>query len=274
MASTSLRFSPGQIIKQNQKLAQRLKNKKANHGFKKVQTLSGPASLLSAAAVSKRYPPIAFVKEGALPPVPSTTAALNNGNNGSTSTGAKKWSIRKSVHQAAQLDIFFPLPSLSQPSFAPQNPSQSTADDDMVAESEYWDADYDPSMPTDYKTYKDDSIEIMREAVDWSLYLEVYYSTSTIPAASTTSATAPGQGEGAEPATEEGAGKDGVVQYKHNFGKRILLKQGWSQGQGLGASAQRQGILKPIRMKAERNRGRRGYGRIVDSNKNNHKNKK
>lgn len=55
---------------------------------------------------------------------------------------------------------------------------------------------------------------------------------------------------------------------KKDFAKRILLRYGWTPGQGLGVQ-DRQGITKALRLKLNRNRsgGMGGRGRIIDKNK-------
>lgn len=77
-------------------------------------------------------------------------------------------------------------------------------------------------------------------------------------------ATAPTAAD-ASPEAEESEDEGNARPGRKNFAKRLMEKQGWKAGQGLGRGGS--GITKAIQMVAAKGKGNAGRGKIIDKNK-------
>jgi hypothetical protein len=129
-----------------------------------------------------------------------------------------------------------------------------------VKDEEYWDAPYNPFQPTDYKRYKE-SDEYLIEQHEWNLFLveKGYIAEQRLPRSETIS------NMGHLDRTGSVVGERSLTP-TGNYGRKILEKFGWKQGQGLGASEERQGIKTALRL-APVDRMKRKIGRIIDDNR-------
>jgi len=143
-------------------------------------------------------------------------------------------------------------------SYTNKNYNTGSGPNSVVGDEEYWDAPYNPLQPTDYKRYKE-SDEYLIEQHEWNLFLveKGYIAEQRLPWSETISSIVH---------LDRTESIERSLAPTGNYGRKILEKFGWKQGQGLGASEERRGIKTALRL-APVDRTKRKIGRIIDDNR-------
>lgn len=195
---------------------------------------------------------IEFVLEGTTLPSTSTDALKSGAGPVRPASRRAAGEARRARFQSTNAVLAQFLASDSSSS-SPAQPHQNAAAVPAADTDEYWDAEYDPAAPTDYKLYCGSS-EHETEQTDFRLFIENLTGMAHAQTGATTTTI-----------TQENKAPV-AVHGDPEFAKRILLRYGWVPGQGLGAHADRRGITKALRLAPVRGARGSGRGRIIDRN--------